>query len=146
MEYVLMNEAHVAQVAQLEKCCFSMPWSENAIRSELTNPLSCWIVAVEQNKVVGYVGSQSVMGEADMMNIAVDAAYRRAGVAETLVDTLIAHLRSQKTYCLTLEVRASNEPAIKLYEKHGFVQLGRRPGYYYAPREDALIYRKEWEV
>jgi len=85
MEYINMKESHVCQVAELEKTCFSSPWSENAIRGELTNPLSFWLVAVEGDLVVGYVGSQSVMGEADMMNLAVLPAYRRQGIAEQLV-------------------------------------------------------------
>ena len=145
MNYVLMNESHVSGVAHLEQACFSTPWSENAVRSELSNPLSLWVVAVEDGNVVGYIGSQSVLGEADVMNLAVDAAYRRSGIAERLVNTLIGQLQEKEVYRLTLEVRASNSPAISLYDKLGFAQVGRRPGYYASPREDALIYRKEWK-
>ena len=146
MEYKLMMPEHVSQVAQLEALCFSCPWSENAVSGELINPLSLWIVAVESGHVAGYVGAQSVMGEADMMNIAVAPDYRRQGIAESLVSELIARLKSNDVYCLTLEVRASNLPAIALYEKLGFVQVGRRPNYYTAPKEDALILRKEWSL
>ena len=146
MEIVKMTSDHVAQVAQLEQLCFSAPWSENAVASELTNPLSCWLVAVDGEKVCGYVGSQAVLGEADMMNIAVCPAYRRQGIARRLVEQLIAELKKQGNYQLTLEVRASNEPAISLYEQMGFVAVGRRPKYYAKPTEDALILRKEWEV
>ena len=141
-----MSDAHVPQVARLEKACFSMPWSEDAIASELTNPLALWIVAVENDTLAGYVGSQSVMGEADMMNLAVDPRFRRCGVAQKLVETLVQHLKNQQVYCLTLEVRASNSAALALYEKLGFVQVGRRPNYYIKPKEDACILRKEWEV
>ena len=146
MEYVLMTDAHVSQVAQLEKLCFSMPWSENAISGEITNPLSLWIVALDGQHVVGYVGSQAVMGEADMMNLAVQPEYRRKGIGEGLVVHLIERLAEKKVNSLTLEVRASNYAAIALYEKLGFVQVGRRPNYYSAPKEDALILKKEWEV
>ena len=73
----VMDESHVTRVVELEKLCFSAPWSENSIRYELTNPLSLWLVAVEDGKLLGYVGSQSVMGEADMMNVAVDPESRR---------------------------------------------------------------------
>ncbi len=146
MKYVLMEQAHTAQIADLERACFSMPWSENAIRQELDNPLSLWIVAVDGENVVGYVGSQSVMGEADMMNLAVDTAYRCHGVGRQLVISLIDRLRSNGVYSLTLEVRASNLPAIRLYEDLAFKQVGRRPNYYASPKEDALILRKEWEV
>ena len=144
-EYVLMNQDHVAQVAQLEKECFCDPWSENAIASELKNPLSLWLVALCDGQVSGYVGSQSVMGEADMMNIAVSSQYRRMGIAQELVERLVAALREKDVYSLTLEVRASNEPAKALYSKLGFLQVGRRPNYYRNPKEDALILRKEWE-
>lgn len=144
IEYQVMTNAHTAQVAALEKECFSMPWSENAITGELTNPLALWLVALDGDKVVGYVGSQSVMGEADMMNIAVHNAYRRQGIGMKLVDKLILALREQSVFSLTLEVRASNIGAISMYNVLGFTQVGRRPNYYSAPKEDALILRKEW--
>ena len=146
MEFVLMGSNHVAQIAELECLCFSAPWSENAIRSELTNPLSLWVVAVDGQKVAGYVGSQSVMGEADMMNLAVAPEYRRSGIGSKLVESLIDRLRNNAVSSLTLEVRASNDPACNLYKSLGFSQVGRRPNYYSNPKEDALILRKEWEV
>ena len=146
MKYVLMEDTHVGAVASLEELCFSDPWSIKSIQSELTNPLSCWIVAEDEGKLVGYVGSQSVLGWADMMNLAVHPDYRRRGVAKTLVETLIEQLMKNEVTCLTLEVRASNFPAITLYQKMGFHEVGRRPGYYHNPREDALILRKEWNA
>ena len=145
IRYVPMCEAHVAPIAELEKLCFSDPWSENSIRYELTNPLSHWIVAMEDDRVAGYVGSQTVLDEADMMNIAVHPDFRRRGIAQSLVEGLVADLAEKNVRCLTLEVRASNAPAISLYEKLGFAQVGRRPNYYRNPKEDALILRKEWE-
>ena len=146
MEYMLMDASHVGAIAELEKICFSDPWSVNSITSELNNPLSLWFVAVEGERLAGYVGSQSVMGWADMMNIAVAPEFRRQGVAEGLVDQLVDGLKGNNVSCLTLEVRVSNEPAISLYNKLGFEQVGRRPNYYKNPKEDALILRKEWEV
>ena len=146
MEYCLMNATHVNMIAELEKVCFSDPWSENSISSELTNPLSLWVVAMDGDHLVGYVGSQSVMGWADMMNLAVDPRYRRKGIAENLVCYLIGNLKEKEVTCLTLEVRASNDPAIKLYTKLGFSEVGRRRGYYHNPKEDAIIMRKEWSV
>ena len=146
MDYILMTQSHVSQVAQLEAQCFSMPWSENAIGGELTNPLALWVVAVEDGTVAGYIGSQSVMGEADMMNLAVHPEYRRRGIGRALVQTLVSMLWSKGVTSLTLEVRASNESAIALYTQLGFTQVGRRPNYYKNPREDALILRMEWEV
>ena len=146
MRITLMESAHVSQVAQLEKLCFSAPWSENSISSELTNPLSCWLVALDGDRVAGYVGSQTVLDESDMMNIAVDPQYRRQGIAQALVEELVKCLARKESHCLTLEVRASNAGAIALYEKLGFVQVGLRKNYYRNPREDAMILRKEWTV
>ena len=140
----VMNESHVVQVAELEKRCFTAPWSENSIRHELTNPISLWLVAVEDGKLLGYVGSQSVMGEADMMNVAVDPESRRRGIGRGLVEDLVQALKDRQVNSLTLEVRASNEPAKALYEQLGFLQIGRRLNYYRNPKEDALILRKEW--
>ena len=146
MMIVKMNESHVAQVAELEKICFSDPWSENSVASELNNKLALWLVAQEGERVAGYIGSQTVMGESDMMNVAVHPDFRRCGIAETLVLSLVEELQKRSSRCLTLEVRASNGPAICLYEKLGFHQVGRRKNYYRNPREDALILRKEWEL
>ena len=144
IQYVPMREAHVAAVAEMEKLCFSDPWSENSVRYELTNPLSYWLVAMEGDRVAGYVGSQTVLDEADMMNIAVHPDFRRQGIARTMVETLVAELKEKNVRSLTLEVRVSNDPAISLYHQMGFVQVGRRPNYYRNPREDALILRKEF--
>lgn len=141
-----MNAAHVAQIAQLEKICFSDPWSEKSVASELNNPLALWLTAVEGERVTGYIGSQTVMDETDMMNVAVHPDFRRRGIAEALVNELVARLKSRESRSLTLEVRASNLSAITLYEKLGFSQIGRRKNYYRNPREDALILRKEWDL
>lgn len=141
-----MNAGQVAQIAALEKICFSDPWSENSIASELENKLAHWLVAQEGEMVAGYIGSQTVMGETDMMNVAVHPDFRRRGIAEALVKRLVENLKAMESHCLTLEVRATNAPAIALYEKLGFSQIGRRKNYYRNPREDALILRKEWEI
>lgn len=144
--YEVMTDRHVQQIAQLEKLCFSDPWSERSIASELNNELSLWLVALDGDTVAGYIGSQSVMGESDMMNVAVHPSYRRQGIGEALVTELIKKLRQLGNYSLALEVRVSNQPAIALYEKLGFAQVGRRPNYYRNPKEDALILRKEWQI
>ena len=141
-----MTNVHVLQIAELEKLCFNDPWSENSIASELNNRLSCWLVALDGDSVVGYVGSQTVLGETDMMNIAVHPDYRRQGIAENLVSTLVEALREKGNHSLMLEVRVSNKPARTLYEKLGFQQVGLRKNYYRNPKEDACILRKEWEI
>ena len=141
-----MNASHVPQIAQLEKRCFSDPWSEKSIASELENPLSVWLVAVDGGQLIGYVGSQTVLGETDMMNLAVAPEARRQGTGRALVLALVDALTEKGSHSLMLEVRVSNAPARKLYESLGFSQVGRRPKYYVNPREDALILRKEWSV
>ena len=145
MEIMKMNEAHVASVAAIEKECFGMDaWSEKSVASELTNKLSLWLVAVDGDRVAGYVGSQTVCDETDMMNVAVTADYRRQGLGEKLVLALEEELKAMGSQCLTLEVRDSNTPARTLYEKLGFQQIGLRKNYYRNPREDAHILRKEF--
>ena len=144
MEYLKMDESHVGAIAELEKMCFHDPWSINSISSELNNPLSTWLVAVEGGVVCGYVGSQSVLDGADMMNIAVHPDYRMQGIGYNLVDKLIDLLKAKDVISLSLEVRVSNENAINLYNKMGFEIIGKRPGYYRNPREDAYIMRKEF--
>ena len=141
-----MNAAHVSQVAALEKICFADPWSEMSIASELQSLWSYWLVALEDDRVIGYVGSQSSIDEADIMNVAVHPDFRRQGIAEALINRLVADLKERDIHALLLEVRVSNTPAITLYEKLGFSQVGRRKNYYHNPKEDALILRKEWVI
>ncbi len=140
---VPMQETHIAQIAALEKRCFSDPWSETSVRSELSNPLSFWLVAEEDGKLIGYVGSQSVAPEADVMNLAVAPEWRNKGIGRALMTALIAQLHSRGITALFLEVRVGNTPAQNLYQSLGFVEAGRRPKYYVNPTEDALILRKE---
>ena len=140
-----MAPEHVAQVAELEKICFGTEaWSEKSVASELSNDLSLWLVALDGDRVAGYVGSQTVMDESDMMNVAVSPNYRRRGIGEQLVLSLAQALKQEGSHCLSLEVRASNAPAIGLYEKLGFRQVGLRKNYYRNPKEDALILRTEF--
>ena len=141
-----MESRDVSQIAKLEELCFNDPWSENSIASELDNKLSLWLVAVEDDNVVGYVGSQTVLGETDMMNIATHPDYRKQGIATRLILGLVDALEKRGSHSLMLEVRASNETAISLYRKLGFSEVGRRKNYYRNPKEDALILRKEWRL
>ena len=141
-----MTAEYVPQVAALEKVCFSDPWSEKSVASEVENPLSCWMVALDGETVAGYVGSQTVLDETDMMNVAVHPNFRRQGIARGLILALTEELKKRGSHCLTLEVRASNDPARALYESLGFALAGTRRNYYHNPKEDALILRKEWEI
>ncbi len=143
---VPMDACHTEQVAALEQLCFSDPWSLNSVNSELTNPLSLWLVALFGEQVVGYIGSQTVLDEADIMNVAVHPAHRRKGIAAALLTELQRRLRENAVHSLTLEVRASNDAAISLYSRLGYLQVGLRPNYYRNPKEDAMILRKEWSL
>ena len=146
MSYVIrsMTATDVPQIAALERACFSDPWPEQVLARELENDLSLWLVAAEGDTVLGYVGSQTVLGETDMMNLAVRADRRRQGIAAALVSALCTALRREKDAVqLTLEVRDSNEAAIRLYAALGFAQIGQRPNYYFHPKEDARILRKD---
>lgn len=143
MEIRQMQTGDVSAIAELEKICFHDPWSENSIASELNNPLACWLVAIVDGELAAYVGSQTVLDGSDMMNIAVSPQYRRQGIAEALILALCKALKERNSICLLLEVRASNIPAISLYEKLAFIQVGRRKNYYRNPKEDALILRRE---
>ena len=146
MEIVKMDAGHVPQVAELERICFADPWSEKSVASELENKWALWLVALEDDTVVGYIGSQSTVDETDVMNMAVHPDHRRRGIAEALIERLVLELKARGSHALMLEVRASNMPAISLYEKLGFLQVGLRKNYYRNPKEDALILRKEWEI
>ena len=138
-----MKLEDVPQVAAIERLCFSAPWNENMIISSWESRLSCWLIAEIDGCVAGYVGSEAVLDSADMMNIAVAPEYRKRGIAEALIKALVEHLQQRDILFLLLEVRVSNAPAIALYNKICFEQVGRRPKYYTNPREDALILRKE---
>lgn len=145
-QIISMTQEHIASIAALERVCFSDPWSEAAVASELCNPLSCWLVAVCGGQLLGYVGSQIVPDEADVMNLAVAPQARQQGIAQALMTALIETLRAQGVRSLTLEVRASNDDALRLYDRLGFVQVGLRKNYYFHPKEDAKILKKEWEL
>ena len=138
-----MERKDASQIAELEKRCFSDPWSEKSIASETDNPLSYWLVAEDHGEILGYIGSQSVLDAADVMNLAVSPEHRRQGIGEKLIQALTGYLQENGVIALLLEVRVSNTDAIRLYEKLGFMQVGRRPRYYTNPREDAYILKKE---
>lgn len=141
MNYKLtpMTEEHIPQIAALERACFSRPWSEDSLRGELWNEAAVIIVAEgEDGTVLGYAGLQTVLDEGYINNVAVDKKFRRQGVADELISAFVRFGQAKLAF-LTLEVRASNAPAIALYAKHGFGEVGRRKNYYEDPREDAVL-------
>ena len=137
---VPMTAAHLSQVAALEKICFpSDPWSGELFQAALESPHTAVLLAEgEDGAVLGYAVLSAVLDEGNLDNIAVAPRCRRQGVADALLSALTDFGRTSLSVLL-LEVRASNLPAIALYEKHGFVPVGRRKDYYETPREDALL-------
>lgn len=142
---VPMDRSHIHEIALIERECFSEPWSEASLEEELYNPLCSFIVAQRPDgAVLGYAGLHAVMDEGYIDNIAVRSDYRGQGIADDLLEVFIRFGRAKLAF-LTLEVRPSNEPAIQLYYKHGFAQVGRRKNYYENPKEDALIMTLEFQ-
>lgn len=134
-----MDRSTVPDVAAIERECFSQPWSEDMLAEELYNDNASFIVAVaDDGTVLGYAGLTVVLDEGYINNVAVKSQYRRMGVADALLGTFINFAEDHLAF-LTLEVRASNDKAISLYMKNGFVQEGRRKDYYKDPKEDAII-------
>ena len=135
-----MTAAHLPQVAALEKICFPAdPWSLELFQAALDNPNASILLAEgEDGSLLGYAVLSVILDEGNLDNIAVAPAARRGGVADALLDVLTGFGR-ENLAALMLEVRASNAPAIALYEKHGFAAVGRRKNYYDAPREDAIL-------
>ena len=142
---VPMNADHLDELVELERICFSTPWSRNMLAEELDNACSAFLVAEDADgKVVGYAGLQVVLDEGYIANIAVFPEYRRQGVAAQLLQVFMNFAEANRLAFLTLEVRASNQAAIALYANRGFEEVGRRKNYYEHPKEDAIIMTKEF--
>ncbi len=135
-----MTEDDINEIAELEKECFSEPWSENSLREELTNETARFYVLRDKEKLFGYIGANNICNEVYITNVAVNKKYRGKGYGKTLVNHLIKQSELEKAFFITLEVRKSNENAIALYEKCGFKKIGERKNFYSKPIEDALIY------
>ena len=142
MEITTMNRQTAALVAELEHSCFSTPWSHKDLVSELDNPWAIWLTAMEGEALAGYLGIQYGPDGADIMSIAASPDFRGKGVARCLLTDMEQRLRALKLQWITLEVRPSNESALRLYNAMGFQQVGRRPRYYQKPTEDALLLTK----
>ena len=143
---VPMTADHLDEVAELERVCFTTPWSRNMLAEELDNYLSAFLVALDDNdKVAGYAGLQAVLDEGYITNVAGRPDCRRQGIAGKLLQVFLDFAKGNHLAFLSLEVRASNYDAIALYGSRGFRSVGRRKNYYEHPREDAIIMTKEFE-
>lgn len=133
------DNTHLPQVAEIERLCFSDPWSEKALSESLESPYSRFLVALDGDRVAGYIGLYALSGEGSITNVATHPDYRRQGLGRALIEGAIIVAEKEKLEYITLEVRQSNSPAISLYEKCGFKVMGKRRNFYSSPREDAII-------
>ena len=130
---------HVEQLLALEKACFSLPWTKEQLLSQLPDEMHCFLVALEDERVLGYVGMMHVLDEGYISNVAVAPEARRRGIGNELIAALLSRAISLNLSFVTLEVRAGNNAAVSLYEKHGFCRVGLRKNYYIFPKEDAIL-------
>ena len=138
MHIVKMGSNHLPGVAELERLCFSEPWSQNSLELLLRDG-AIGFVALEGESVVAYGGMTHVLDEGQITNIATHPSTRRRGFGEQIVRALCDFARERGLGEIFLEVRASNSGAIALYTKLGFERVGERRGFYRAPLEDAVI-------
>ena len=135
-----MTIADLPMVHAIERASFSVPWPDDAYRNELlTNRLATYVVARADEEIVGFGGLWVMVDEAHITTFAVDPRWRRRGVGESMLLALLDRAVDRQAREATLEVRLSNMPARRLYEKYGFRPVGIRPRYYSDNGEDALI-------
>ena len=141
MQIVRMTRRHLRDVARLEELCFSEPWSEHALEF-LMSDAALGYVCEQDGRAVAYVGMMFAYDEGQITNVAVHPSVRRRGVGRKLMEAIADAARERNLVQIALEVRASNDAAIKLYEQDGFVIAGRRPNFYRNPIEDAFVMLK----
>ena len=127
---------------ELEKECFSLPWTREQLRNELPDGMHEFLAAEVDGKVAGYVGMMCVLDEGYISNVAVRPDVRRQGLGDGLIEAMLQTAAALSLAFVTLEVRESNAPAIALYQKHGFEAVGLRKNYYDLPKENALLMTK----
>ncbi len=148
MQYAIVpvTADHLDQMEEIERLCFSDPWSRRLLSELLENEAAATLAAVgEDGTVLGYAGIQVVLDEGYVNNVAVRPEYRRQGVASQLLEVFRRFGEGQGLAFLTLEVRDSNQAARALYARHGFAEAGRRKNYYQHPKEDAIIMTLEFQ-
>ncbi len=130
----------ITEIENIERRCFSLPWTESQLISQLSDEHHEFIAAkTRDGEVCGYVGMMYVLDEGYISNVAVSPEYRRQGIADALIAELLARAARLELSFVTLEVRERNIPAITLYSKHGFKPVGLRKNYYEKPRENAIL-------
>ena len=134
-----LQESHIPAILEIEKVCNTAPWSERSFRNELNHSHGIFLVGILQGNVVAYGGVWLVVDEAHVTTIAVAPDQRRQGIGERLMVELLEKAKTAGMVCSTLEVRAGNDPAIKMYEKFGYAVTAARKGYYPDNKEDAVV-------
>lgn len=134
-----MTLQDIPAVAEIEKACFSLPWSEQSLIDSVTREDTMFLVCEEEQNIVGYIGMYLSFDEGDITNVAVAPAYRKRGYGEAIVSKAIELAKEKQLEMILLEVRVSNAPAISLYKKMGFEEIGIRKNFYEHPVEDAMI-------
>ena len=147
MSELIIRKAELSDstdMAEIEKLCFSEPWSKESIEEDIRHEeRSFYIVGEIDGNVIGYIGCWKIVGEGHITNVAVRPEFRRKHIAENLINVMISVTEDEGIDAWTLEVRETNEPAKALYSKLGFVDAGRRKGYYEDTKEDAIIMWKQ---
>ena len=133
-----MTEKHLDDICTVEELSLKSPWSRNMFKEELLCKFSMYCVVTIEKRAVAYMGMHCVSGEGHITNIAVHPDFRRQGIAKALITHFIDYARQNNFEFMTLEVRESNLPAIKCYEKFGFQEAGLRKNYY-EHKENAII-------
>lgn len=140
-----MLEEDLDEVFEIEKLCFSYPWTKSLFINELKNPYShAYVLRSHEHKVIGYIIFWIIMEEGHILNIAIHPEWRNKGYGSLLLKFSLDILRRHSGKVMTLEVRKSNIPAISLYKKFGFKIVGIRKNYYISNGEDALVMEKEF--
>lgn len=134
-----MQEQDLEQVCDIECDNFSMPWSRQSFLSSIYNTNHIYLVAEQQQQILGYCGVWGIVGEGQITNVSVKKTFQRQGVASVLLATCFEKGKDMGLASYTLEVRESNLSAIALYEKFGFERVGVRKNFYEKPREHAII-------
>ncbi|HBR09056.1 MAG TPA: ribosomal-protein-alanine N-acetyltransferase [Clostridiales bacterium] len=139
---VIIREARISdipEIAALEELCFSLPWTAQALREQIQSDSHVFLVAERDGVLAGYAGLQYVLDEGYITNVAAAPAFRRQGIASAIMTEMLLWAKKLELAFLTLEVRESNSHARRLYEKHGFREVGKRRSYYENPVEDAML-------
>lgn len=137
-----LTDGHLRDAAELERLCFSEPWSENSLRM-LTEKGGVGFCVLAEERAVAYGGMTCVLDEGQITNIAVHPNFRRRGFGGRIVSELLNYARENGIAAVFLEVRCSNAAAISLYTSFGFECVGERKGFYRLPTENALIMKKD---